>query len=137
MFSEDMHVIEERDKHIQWKLKGIAAMTTYRLFAKYGKPTRVDDHLIPFSRYFLAHCGQPLLESHLQIVFKRKTEFVGSKTLNFAIKFVSHSTKIKSTMEKLKPFIENLLYETIIPIMLITHKDASLYSDEPIEYIRK
>jgi Cse1 len=40
-------------------------------------------------------------------------------------------------MEKLKPFIENLLFETIIPIMLITHKDSTLYRDDPIEYIRK
>ena len=40
-------------------------------------------------------------------------------------------------MAILKPFIENLLYETIIPIMMITHKDASLYKDDPIEFIRK
>jgi hypothetical protein len=79
----------------------------------------------------------PLLESHLQLVFKRKTHFVGSKALNFAIKFVSLCTKYPQTMEKLKPFVENLLYETIIPIMLISHKDATLYRDDPIEYIRK
>lgn len=40
-------------------------------------------------------------------------------------------------MEKLKPFVENLLYETIIPIMLMSHKDATLYREDPIEYIRK
>ena len=40
-------------------------------------------------------------------------------------------------MAMLKPFVENLLYETIIPIMLITHKDVTLYKEDPIEYIRK
>lgn len=40
-------------------------------------------------------------------------------------------------MEVLKPFVDNLLYETIIPLMLITHKDVSLFKDDPIEYIRK
>ena len=78
-----------------------------------------------------------LLESHLQLMFKRKTGFVGSKTLNFNIKFVTASTKLQKTMDKLKPFIENILYETIIPIMLITQKDATLFHDDPIEYIRK
>jgi len=57
--------------------------------------------------------------------------------LNFAIKFVSASTKLANTMAVLKPFIENLLYETIIPIMLVTHKDVTLYREDPIEYIRK
>jgi hypothetical protein len=37
-FVEDMNEIEERDKHIIWKTKGIAAKTTYRLFSKYGNP---------------------------------------------------------------------------------------------------
>lgn len=41
-------------------------------------------------------------------------------------------------MTKLKPFVERLLYEVIItPIMLITHKDVSLFKEDPIEYIRK
>ena len=61
---------------------------------------------------------------------------MGSKTLNFAIKFVATSTKLPKTMEILKPFVENLLYETILPIMLVTHKDVTLFKDDPIEYIR-
>lgn len=70
-------------------------------------------------------------------MFKRKSGFVGSKTLNFNIKYVSSSTKLANTMEKLKPFIENILYETIMPIMLVTHKDVTLFTDDPVEYIRK
>lgn len=78
-----------------------------------------------------------MLESHLQLVLKRKTHFIGSKTLNFAIKFVSSSTKLPTTMAMLQPFIEKLLFENIIPIMFITHKDITLFKDDPIEYIRK
>ena len=40
-------------------------------------------------------------------------------------------------MAMLKPFVENLLYETVIPIMLVTHKDVTLYKDDPIEFVRK
>jgi hypothetical protein len=40
-------------------------------------------------------------------------------------------------MEMLKPFVDNLLYMTIIPIMLITHKDVTLFKDDPAEFIRK
>jgi hypothetical protein len=42
------------------------------------------------------------------------------------------------TMNKLKPFVEKLLYEVVvIPIMMLTHKDVSIFKDDPIEYIRK
>lgn len=41
-------------------------------------------------------------------------------------------------MTKLKPFIEKLLTEVIVsPIMLLTHKDVTLFKDDPIEYVRK
>jgi hypothetical protein len=39
-------------------------------------------------------------------------------------------------MEKLKPFVENILYDTIIPIMFITQKDMATFNNDPIEYIR-
>ena len=78
-----------------------------------------------------------LLESHLQLIFKRKTNFIGSKTLNHVIKFVTCSCKIERTMNKLKPYIDNILYETAIPIMLVSHRDMDLFQNEPIEYIRK
>ena len=57
--------------------------------------------------------------------------------MNFAIKYVSASTKLETTMEKIKPFVENLLYEIIIPIMKTTHKDITLFKEDPIEYVRK
>lgn len=49
---EDMHDIEERDKHIIWKTKGIACKVTYRLFSKYGNPKFVDEKFEGFSKKF-------------------------------------------------------------------------------------
>jgi len=84
-----MSEIEERDKNIHWKIKTIVAKLTYRLFSKFGNPSHVEDELIDFSKYFKDTFAVPLLESHLQIVFKRKNNFVGSKCLNFALKYLS------------------------------------------------
>ena len=70
-------------------------------------------------------------------MFKRKTHFVGSKTLNFVIKLVSSATKIKLTMDKMLPFMNNILYETAVPLMLISNRDQQMFYDDPIEYIRK
>jgi hypothetical protein len=40
-------------------------------------------------------------------------------------------------MAKLKPYIDNILYDMVIPIMMVTHRDINLFQDDPIEYIRK
>jgi hypothetical protein len=72
------------------------------------------------------------------MLLKRQSNFVGSKALNFSIKYVSKSAKLPVTMAKLKPFIEKLLYEVIVsPIMLLTHRDVTIFKDDPVEYIRK
>ena len=56
-------------------------------------------------------------------MFKRKTHLIGSRTLNFVVKLVSAATKIPLTMNKMQPFIENILYETAIPLMLVSNRD--------------
>lgn len=136
--TEDMDDIEARDKNICWKTKGVAFQTTYRLFSKYGNPKHCDDKYKTFSEGFLRTYALPLLESHLQQLLKRQSHFVGSKSLNFSIKYVSQSTKLPKTMEVMKPYIEKLLYEVIVsPIMLLTHRDVTIFKDDPVEYIRK
>lgn len=40
-------------------------------------------------------------------------------------------------MEVLKPYVQNLLYETIVPIMLLSSKDINLYQEDSIEFIRR
>ena len=70
-------------------------------------------------------------------MFKRKTHFVGTKTVNFVIKLVTAATKIPLTMAKMIPFIDNILYETVIPLMLISQRDLQLFTEDPIEYVRK
>lgn len=72
-FIEEMTEIELRDKHILWEIKGLAARMTYRVFQKYGNPTHVEEEHIDFSKYVRDTFAVPLLESHLQIVFKKKS----------------------------------------------------------------
>jgi hypothetical protein len=60
-----MDLIEKRDKHIIWKIKGIAASTTYRLFTKYANPALAEKQYEEFAKYYGSVCGVALLESHL------------------------------------------------------------------------
>lgn len=40
-------------------------------------------------------------------------------------------------MLELKPIVEKILYDSIIPLLLLSHKDVTLYEEDPIEFIRK
>jgi uncharacterized protein YehS (DUF1456 family) len=35
------------------------------------------------------------------------------------------------------PYLENLLFETSVPIVLVTTHDLYLFKEDPIEYLRK
>jgi len=39
-------------------------------------------------------------------------------------------------MEKLKPFVTNILYDTVIPILFVTQRDLTKFETEPVEFIR-
>jgi hypothetical protein len=62
---EDTDIIEEREKNLHWKIKGIAHKVTYRLFSKFGNPSYVDEKFAEFSKRFKETFSIPLLESHL------------------------------------------------------------------------
>lgn len=122
-----------------WKIKGITAKTTYRLFMKYGDPNTAEKNDIAkqFANKVMLNYSIPLLESHVTLLLQREKQFVGSKALNFAIKFCSQAIKRPNTMEKLKPLVENILFNVVIPIMYITENDLATFENDPIEYIRR
>lgn len=97
----------------------------------------MDEKFAGFSQRFKETFAIPLLESHLQTLIKKKTNFVGSKAINFAIKYVQQSIKLPVTNKVLYPYIESILFEIIIPVMFIINKDVELFREDPIEYIRK
>lgn len=47
-------------------------------------------------------------------------KFVSNKALNVAIKYLKFSTKMEYAMTQLKPFVQDLLYKIILPILYIS-----------------
>lgn len=90
-----------------------------------------------FIRRFSLKFAIPLLESNLKILFARKNGFVGSQCLNHVIKMIKYATRIEKTMNWLKPHVEQLLFDTLIPIMFVTSRDIEMFDDDPVGYIRE
>ena len=52
--TDDADEINRRNKAIYWKIKGITAKTTYRIFVKYSDPSKVENkpHIKSFANNF-------------------------------------------------------------------------------------
>lgn len=126
---------------MHWKIKGIAAMLSYRLLMKNGLiknlNTSVEDFEKAFKHTFLTTLVPMLLESHMNLLFKKKTHFVAAQALTYSLKFLTQGVKLPLTMSLMQPYLENLLFETAVPIILVTTHDIYIFKDDPVEYIRK
>jgi hypothetical protein len=98
--TEDFQLVQSKEHNLNWKIKGMAAKLSYRLFSKYGTskelPHSNTENL--FKNSFTLNLSPALLESHMQIVFRKKTHFVGSQSLIYSIKFLLMSIRIPVTM---------------------------------------
>ena len=87
--TEDVEVIHERDRTMIWKVKGATARLFYRLFRKYcNTKVSFDGAATAYKQHFYENYAETLCETHLQILFKRKTNFVGSPTLSYSLRLL-------------------------------------------------
>ena len=63
--TDDMDEISQRDKSIQWKIRGAASKISYRLFSKYGQPKFAAEGDKEFCKFFQETYAEMMLESHL------------------------------------------------------------------------
>ena len=79
---------------------------------------------------------QPLLDSHLKILNAKKTQFVGIKTLNYALRFVGIALKTAKTRKMCQEHIELILFQLTLPLLLLTEAECNIWNENPIEYVR-
>jgi hypothetical protein len=140
---EDLLKVQQIDKRIEWKIKGLAAKFSFRLFCKHGSVSSraqnevATDFTTAFKFNFMNNLMPMLLDSHLTLVFKRKSHFVGSRALIYSLRFLTKAVTVPLAMNIMQPYLENLLFETTVPIILVTTHDLYLFREDPIEFLRK
>lgn len=61
-----------------------------------------------------------LNQVHLNTIVSRQTQFVGTRNLALAIKFIETSLRYKGTREMIKPMIEQILFSISLPLFVTT-----------------
>ena len=87
-------------------------------------------------KYLQGNFIQHILQLHLKILLDKRSKFVGTKTLFYALKTVQISIKHKHTRHFIQDHMQTILFELTIPLMLLTQHEFNEWSDNPVEYIR-
>lgn len=156
--TSDAEEISRRNEDALWKIKGLVAEVTCYLFDRFGDPAKfVDEKGLPkrelqgsvwshveyseleeFAQDFKRSYGKPLLAAHLEIFTSNSLQnFVGTKCLNYSIKFISTALQAKYTTRKVQPHIEGILKKNILAILKLTDSEIQTFNSNAAEYIRE
>lgn len=76
------------------------------------------------------------MESFYQLLANSSQSFVAPKTCIFALKYLYHAMRLKSTAKILNPHLDKLLFDITIPKMTVTTRDDRIWKEDPEEYVR-
>ena len=141
----DHYAKEIRTKHPKMQCKKWASQIVYRFFSRYHdfKSELEINKLI--GQVFLSKWMHPLLEIIVSQIFQHSTQFIPDIVMNYYIKYINQAIKFPVSCEYLKQLqlpggdfvIPCLIRNLITPVLCKTPYDQELWTDNPIEYIRK
>eukprot|EP00181_Compsopogon_caeruleus_P001285 CAMPEP_0184690216 /NCGR_PEP_ID=MMETSP0312-20130426/31095_1 /TAXON_ID=31354 /ORGANISM="Compsopogon coeruleus, Strain SAG 36.94" /LENGTH=1052 /DNA_ID=CAMNT_0027147671 /DNA_START=124 /DNA_END=3282 /DNA_ORIENTATION=+ len=121
-----------------WKTKKWIGHIFHRIFQRYGDPKHIPDGENPlmtrFSRTFLNEYAPVITSAMLQILSWHQ---LSPRITNVAINYLEASISTAITWQVLVPHIESFLTKVLFPILCINNEDLKLWSEDPIEYVRK
>ena len=63
-------------------------------------------------------------------------QFVGTKTLNASLRFITNAVKNTKLRKLLNDHINDILFKLTMPLMVMTHEEGRLWHENQIEYVR-
>jgi hypothetical protein len=66
----------------------------------------------------------------------RRSQFVGTKTLNSALRFLDTAVRKKATRALCAEHIQPILFELSLPLLLVTEHEHGLWAENPVEFVR-
>ena len=106
-------------------------------FLRYGNPEMIEEKNKQFSTEVMSHISGQFLDTFVKIVRATKTNYISSKCLNLAVKYINHSTRVRHLAQLLQPHMEDLLQNYMVPLTFFTKEDEELWQDNPNEFIRR
>lgn len=115
------------------------SFVTYSFANRSAKANQIQSEAVlqAFHREFESQYAMPLTQAHTNLLLKRRTEFVGTKTLNSSLRFFAIAIrKPKIYKPVCQPVLMQILFELSLPLLLTTPREVEVWTEDPIEYVR-
>ena len=137
----DQTVIAQRAKNVFWLNKKNAGRILVHFIRIYVTPSTARSKrntLYPeVSNLFQQTYAVPFLESFIQVISKKKDEYVPIKVQYFALRYIYRALSFPELTKLLANSLEPLLFDYLVPAMFLTVDDDDDWRNNPIEFIRK
>jgi len=129
---------DERKVWPWWKLKKWAARIMTHFIQRYGNPRYCSEEDKPFAEYFRSNTAIVLLTPAMNnLQMKSQGVFITDDVYRSCLTYVANCTEMSPTYKVLKPHLHYILFDVVFPTLCMTQEDVQLFSDDPVEFIRK
>ena len=128
---------------MHWQIRAEVCRIIYRLYINYGvremqlTGAELQAHKKFNQAGFYDQHVDSLVSAFLKILNKRQTNFVGTLTLIYSMKFLTICANNPLANKKLAPFVLKFLYQTALPVLAIQPADLALFEQDAGEFIRR
>lgn len=119
-----------------WKCKKWAIHVLYRLFGRYGSPTK-NHKYAEFAEWYLNTFTGGILDVLFKILDEfRNNIYVSPRVLHQALSYIDQCVSHSHSWKLLKPHMCAIIENVLLPLMSYTKEDKELWETDPHEYIR-
>mmetsp|Transcript_3899 Transcript_3899/g.4034 ORF Transcript_3899/g.4034 Transcript_3899/m.4034 type:complete len:868 (+) Transcript_3899:3-2606(+) len=130
--------LEARKVWPWWKLKKWAAKIISHFIQRYGNPRYAGSDVEVFANYFKSHIASGLLGPVMNsLALKANGVYVSEDVHRFSLAYVASCVEMSVTYKVLKPHMDFILFSVIFPTLCLSLEDISLFSSDPVEFVRK
>eukprot|EP00878_Enallax_costatus_P046967 GHUV01057304.1.p1 GENE.GHUV01057304.1~~GHUV01057304.1.p1 ORF type:complete len:796 (+),score=306.27 GHUV01057304.1:175-2562(+) len=131
--------LDDRRKWIWFKALKWVLHITYRLFNRYGEPRLCNAGSDQqFGQLFETHVSSQFLEDQLHVLHPLAAgQYLSPRVSNLALQYLTRAIELKGTYKQLKPHVDGLLNQVVLPLLCFDAEDAELWEEDPQEFVRK
>ncbi len=105
---------------------------------RYGNPKYCAEENVTFANYFRSTLASQLLAPVMNCLAAQSNgKFLTDDVHRMCLVYTSNAVEMAPTYKLIKPHIDFVLFNVIMPTLCLSTDDIQLFDEDPIEFVRK
>lgn len=134
--AESSNDIEKKSKNYEWKVKILTTDFITCLFAFSKREIVTQNWKGTLSITFFQNYSKGILEMYFKLLqCKTQGQFVPPSMLMNILKTFGYALDVDFGMMILAPYLDSLMFDHVLPLLKVDHKDIELWEEMPQQYV--